>query len=153
MAVRRAIQTDKAPKAIGPYSQAVQVGDMLFVSGQLGMDPASGKLVEGGTEAQARQALMNVQAILEAAGFSMKDAVQVQVFLADIGDFAQVNEVYKTFFAEPYPARAAFGVAALPAGGKVEIMVTAHRTGKVRSIRPVLHGYQSAEPRYEEEYI
>jgi 2-iminobutanoate/2-iminopropanoate deaminase len=153
MAVRKTIQTDKAPKAVGPYSQALQVGDTLYVSGQLGIDPATGKLVEGGTPAQTRQALLNVQAILTAAGFSMKDAVQVQVFLADIEDFAQVNEVYKTFFTEPYPARAAFAVAALPAGGRVEIMVTAHRIGKVRSIRPVLHGYQSAEPRYEEEYI
>ena len=97
MATRKIIQTDKAPKAIGPYSQALQIGDMLYVSGQLGMDPATGKLVES-TADQAKQALTNIQAILSEAGFEMKDIVQVQVFLADIADFAQVNEVYKTFF-------------------------------------------------------
>lgn len=153
MAIRKAIQTDLAPKAVGPYSQAFQAGETLYVSGQLGIDPITGKMVEGDTGAQAHRALLNVQAILTAAGFTLKDVVQVQVFLTDMGDFSQFNEVYKTFFAEPYPARAALGVAALPVGGRVEIMAIAQRTAKARPLRSVLHNYQSAEPRFEEEYI
>jgi 2-iminobutanoate/2-iminopropanoate deaminase len=125
MTERKVIQTDKAPKAIGPYSQALLVGNTLYISGQLGMNPATGKLVEGGTAAQAKQALENIMAILVAANMNMHDVVQVQVFLADISDFAAVNEVYKMYFREPYPARAAFQVAALPAGAKVEILATA----------------------------
>jgi 2-iminobutanoate/2-iminopropanoate deaminase len=125
MADKKVITTEKAPKAIGPYSQAIQAGNMLYVSGQLGIDPLTGKMVEGGVSAQARQALVNVMAILMAANMSLRDAVQVQVFLTDIADFAAVNEVYKEFFAEPYPARAAFAVKALPAGGLVEVLVTA----------------------------
>ena len=125
MTERKAIQTDAAPAAIGPYSQALLVGNTLYISGQLGIDPATGKLVEGNTAAQAKQALKNVMAILMEANMSMHDVVQVQVFLADIADFAAVNEVYKTFFAEPYPARAAIGAGALPAGASVEILVTA----------------------------
>ncbi len=125
MTERKAIQTDKAPAAIGPYSQALMVGNTLYISGQLGIDPATGKMVEGPAAAQAKQALKNIMAILMEANMSMHNIVQVQVFLADITDFAAVNEVYKTFFAEPYPARAAFGVAALPTGGSVEILATA----------------------------
>jgi len=125
MTERKAIQTDKAPKAIGPYSQALLVGNTLYISGQLGIDPATGKIVEGGTVAQAKQALENIMAILMEVNMSMHNVAQVQVFLADIADFAAVNEVYKTFFAEPYPARAAIQAAALPAGGSVEISVTA----------------------------
>jgi 2-iminobutanoate/2-iminopropanoate deaminase len=125
MTERKVIQTTKAPKAIGPYSQGLLVGNTLYISGQLGIDPITGKLVEGGTAEQARCALENVMAILMEANMNMHDAVQVQVFLADIKDFSEVNEVYKTFFREPYPARAAFQVAALPAGGRVEILVTA----------------------------
>jgi 2-iminobutanoate/2-iminopropanoate deaminase len=125
MTERKAIQTDKAPKAMGPYSQALLVGHMLYISGQLGIDPATGKLVDGDTAAQAEQALKNIMAILMEANMNMHEIVQVQVFLSDIADFAAVNEVYKTFFAEPYPARAAFQVAALPAGGSVEILATA----------------------------
>lgn len=127
MSTRKVIQTDKAPKAIGPYSQALQVGDSLYLSGQLGIDPAAGKLVEGGAADQARQALTNIQAILSEAGFDIKDIVQVQIFLADIGDFAKVNEIYKTFFTEPYPARAAVQVSALPAGAAVEIVAVAQK--------------------------
>ena len=122
---RKAIQTTQAPAAIGPYSQAIQVENTLYLSGQLGLDPATGKLVEGGVAAQAAQALKNIQAICTAAGFTLADIVQVQVFLANIADFAAVNAVYKDFFQEPYPARAAFGVAALPAGGAVEILAVA----------------------------
>ena len=125
MSERNVIQTDKAPAAIGPYSQGILAGSTLYISGQLGIDPTTGKLVEDGTSAQAKQALENVMAILMKANMSMRDVVQVQVFLADIADFATVNEVYKTYFHEPYPARAAIQVGALPAGGKVEILVTA----------------------------
>ena len=125
MTERKAIQTDKAPAAIGPYSQAMLVGNTLYLSGQLGFDPATGKMVDGGVAAQAEQALKNVMAVLQEANMSMQDVVQVQVFLADIADFAAVNEVYKTYFTEPYPARAAFQAGALPAGGSVEILVTA----------------------------
>jgi 2-iminobutanoate/2-iminopropanoate deaminase len=125
MTERKVIQTSKAPRAIGPYSQGLQVGHTLYISGQLGIDPNTGKLVEGGTADQARRALENVMAILMEANMNMHDVVQVQVFLADIKDFSEVNEVYKTFFREPFPARAAFQVAALPAGGKVEILATA----------------------------
>ncbi len=125
MTERKAIQTDTAPAAIGPYSQALQVGHTLYISGQLGIDPATGKLVEGGTVAEAKQALENVMAILVKANMSMQNVVQVQVFLADIADFTAVNEVYKTFFKEPYPARAAIQAGALPAGANVEILVTA----------------------------
>ena len=128
MSHRKAIGTEQAPAAIGPYSQALRVGDTLYVSGQLGIDPATGKLAEGPAAVQARQALKNIQAILTEAGFGMSDAVQVQVFLADIADFAEVNDVYKEFFAEPYPARAAIQAAALPAGGKVEIVTIAKKT-------------------------
>jgi 2-iminobutanoate/2-iminopropanoate deaminase len=125
MTERKAIQTDTAPAAIGPYSQALLVGHTLYISGQLGIDPATGKLVEGDTAAQVEQALKNIMAILMEENMSMHNVAQVQVFLADIADFAAVNEVYKTFFAEPYPARAAIQAGALPAGASVEILVTA----------------------------
>ena len=125
MTERKAIQTDKAPAAIGPYSQALLVGNTLYISGQLGIDPATGKRVDGDTAAQAEQALKNIMAILMEENMSMHNVAQVQVFLADIADFAAVNEVYKSFFSEPYPARAAIQAGALPAGGSVEILVTA----------------------------
>lgn len=128
MTERKVIQTDEAPAAIGPYSQGVLAGNMLFVSGQLGIVPETGQLAEGGTTAQARQALENAMAILAKAAMSLRDVVQVQVFLTDMGDFKAVNEVYKTFFQEPYPARAVIQVAALPAGGSVEVLVTAVRS-------------------------
>ncbi len=129
--MRKAIQTERAPKAIGPYSQAVQIGQTLYISGQLGIDPAAGRLVDGGTAEQARQALLNIQAIVTAAGFSIQDVVQVQIFLADMADFAAVNEVYKTFFLEPYPARAAVQAAGLPAGARIEILAVAQKTAGV----------------------
>lgn len=121
----KAIQTDSAPAAIGPYSQAVRSGNTLYLSGQLGIDPATAKLVPGGPTAQAAQALKNINAILKAAGFTAADVVQMQVFLTDIADFQSVNAVYKDFFKPPYPSRAAFAVAALPAGGAVEILALA----------------------------
>ena len=125
MTGRKAVETDTAPAAIGPYSQALLVGNTLYISGQLGIDPATGKLVEGDTAAQAEQALKNIMAILMEENMSMHNVAQVQVFLGDIADFTAVNEVYRTFFAEPYPARAAIGAGALPAGASVEILVTA----------------------------
>ena len=124
---RQAIQTEAAPAAIGPYSQAIQAGNTLYLSGQLGLDPATGKLADGGVGAQSRQALDNVEAILAAAGFGLGDVVQVQVLLTDINDFGAVNAVYEEFFKPPYPARAAYAVAALPAGGSVEIVVSAQK--------------------------
>ena len=125
MSRHKVIKTEFAPAAIGPYSQAVCAGNMVFVSGQLGINPKTGQLVEGGIEPQTRQALENVKSILYMEALAMKDVVQVQVFLADIKDFAAMNEIYAEYFAEPYPSRAAFQVAALPKDGLVEIMAVA----------------------------
>ena len=117
----KAIATQNAPAAIGPYSQAIEANGTVYVSGQLGIDPATGNFAEGGAVAQARQSLTNISNILKEAGLSMKNVVKVTVLLADINDFAAVNEVYKDFFEAPVPARSAFAVAALPKGGKIEI--------------------------------
>jgi 2-iminobutanoate/2-iminopropanoate deaminase len=122
------IATDAAPAAIGPYSQAVRGHRLLFCSGQLGLDPASGELASG-TEAQAERALANVRAVVEAAGGSMRDVVRTTVYLADMNDFAAVNAVYARHFEEPYPARSTVAVAALPKGGRVEIEATAFLPG------------------------
>ncbi|XP_029359369.1 2-iminobutanoate/2-iminopropanoate deaminase [Echeneis naucrates] len=119
--IRRIISTAKAPAAIGPYSQAVVVNKMMYISGQLGMDPASGQLVEGGIQAQTTQALVNMGEILKAAGCSYENVVKTTVLLADMNDFSKVNDVYTQFFSTNYPARAAYQVAALPRGGLVEI--------------------------------
>ena len=117
----KAIATQNAPAAIGPYSQAIEANGTVYVSGQLGIDPATGNFAEGGVVAQARQSLTNISNILKEAGLSMKNVVKVTVLLADINDFAAVNEIYKDFFEAPFPARSAFAVAALPKGGKIEI--------------------------------
>ena len=117
----KAIATQNAPAAIGPYSQAIEANGTVYVSGQLGIDPATGNFAEGGAVAQARQSFTNISNILKEAGLSMKNVVKVTVLLADINDFAAVNEVYKDFFEAPFPARSAFAVAALPKGGKIEI--------------------------------
>ena len=117
----KAIATQNAPAAIGPYSQAIEANGTVYVSGQLGIDPATGNYAEGGAVAQARQSLTNISNILKEAGLSMKNVVKVTVLLADINDFAAVNEIYKDFFETPFPARSAFAVAALPKGGKIEI--------------------------------
>ena len=123
--MKTVISTPNAPGAIGPYSQAVKVGALLFLSGQLGIDPATGAIT-GGVAAQTKQALTNAKAILEAAGSTMDKVVKTTVFLSDIGNFAAMNEVYGTFFtAGSYPARSAFEVAALPKGGLVEIELDA----------------------------
>lgn len=117
-----AIQTSQAPAAIGPYSQAIDSGaGLVFVSGQLPIDPATGAFPEGGVQAQTRQSLTNAHAILEAAGLGLKNVVKTTVFLADMGDFAAMNEIYAQFFAAPYPARSAVAVKTLPKGALVEI--------------------------------
>ncbi|HPO57405.1 MAG TPA: RidA family protein [Anaerolineaceae bacterium] len=119
------VTAEKAPVAIGPYSAAIRVGDFVYTSGQLGLDPASGNLVEGGVEAETRQALENLKAVLEAAGAGLKDVVKTTVFLRDMGDFAKMNAIYAGFFIEKPPARSAVQVAALPKGGAVEIEAVA----------------------------
>lgn len=115
------IQSDKAPKALGPYSVAVSTGQMVFTAGQLGLDPATGELVEGGIQAQTRQALTNIKNVLEAAGSGLEYVVKTTVFLKDMGEFAQMNSVYGEFFTQDFPARSAVQVAALPKDGAVEI--------------------------------
>lgn len=121
----KAISTAKAPAAIGPYSQAVQVGHLVFTSGQIPIDPATGVFAEGGIKEQTRQSLTNVQALLQEAGLTMGNVVKTTVFMADMGDFADMNSVYSEFFSEPYPARSAVAVKTLPKGALVEIEVIA----------------------------
>lgn len=118
---RRVVQTDKAPAAVGPYSQAVISGQLVFTAGQLGLIPDSGTMVAGGVEAQTEQALKNLRAVLEAAGTSLDQVVKVTVFLADMDDFAAVNAVYAGFFTGEPPARSAVQVARLPLDARVEI--------------------------------
>ena len=122
------ISTQNAPAAIGPYSQAVDSGaGLVFVSGQLPIDPSTGAFPEGGVTEQTRQSLLNAQAILQAAGLDLADVVKTTVFLADMGDFAAMNAVYATFFSEPFPARSAVAVKTLPKGALVEIECIATR--------------------------
>jgi 2-iminobutanoate/2-iminopropanoate deaminase len=123
--MKKVISTTKAPAAIGPYSQAIQVGNLVYTSGQIPIDPTTGNFVEGGIKEQTRQSLTNVKAILEEAGLSMADVVKTTVFMADMNDFADMNSVYAEFFAEPYPARSAVAVKTLPKGALVEIEVVA----------------------------
>lgn len=118
---RTPIQTDQAPAAIGPYSQAVRAGDFVYVSGQIPLDPASGALIEGDIEAQIRRVFDNAAAIAAAAGGSLDDAVRLTIFLTDLSHFARVNEIMSQYLSEPYPARAALGVASLPKGAEVEM--------------------------------
>ena len=119
--MKKVFATDNAPAAIGPYSQAVRGGDYAFVSGQLPIDPATGEFAGNDIASQTRQSLKNVQAILAENGMTMADVTKTTVLLADIAEFAEMNQVYAEFFAEPFPARAAFEVAALPKNAKVEI--------------------------------
>ena len=123
--MKKVISTTKAPAAIGPYSQAIQVGHLVYTSGQIPIDPATGAIVEGGIKEQTRQSLTNVKAILEEAGLSMGHVVKTTVFMADMNDFADMNSVYAEFFAEPFPARSAVAVKTLPKGALVEIEVVA----------------------------
>ncbi|MBR4243687.1 MAG: RidA family protein [Bacteroidaceae bacterium] len=125
--MKKIISTSKAPAAIGPYSQAVQVGNFLYTSGQIPIDPSTGQFAEGGIKEQTRQSLLNVKAILEESGLKMSDVVKTTVFMADMNDFADMNSVYAEFFSEPYPARSAVAVKTLPKGALVEIEVVAYR--------------------------
>ena len=122
---KQALHTENAPAAIGPYSQAIKAGNTVYVSGQLPIDPASGAFAGEDIESQTRQSLTNVKNILESCGADMGSVVKTTVLLADIADFAAMNSVYAEFFSAPYPARAAFQVAALPKAAKVEIEVVA----------------------------
>jgi 2-iminobutanoate/2-iminopropanoate deaminase len=124
--MKKAISTTAAPGAIGPYSQAIEVGNMLFASGQIPINPATGNIPEGIT-AQTTQALANVRAILDAAGLTLDNVVKTTVFLADMGDFAAMNEVYAAAFSAPYPARSAVAVKTLPKNVLVEVEVLAVR--------------------------
>lgn len=117
----KSISTDKAPAAIGPYSQAVRTGNLVFVSGQLPIDPATGAFAEGGIKELTRRSILNAKAILEQAGTDLAHVVKTTVFLADMGDFAAMNEVYSQFFTEPFPARSAVAVKTLPKGALVEM--------------------------------
>jgi 2-iminobutanoate/2-iminopropanoate deaminase len=123
---RQAIQTTGAPSAIGAYSQAIVSGDLVFCSGQVGLDPATGELVEG-VEAQAERALRNLAAVLDAAGVGFADVVKTTIFLADVADFAAVNGIYGSFMPDPPPARSTIGVGGLPRGARVEIEAIARR--------------------------
>jgi 2-iminobutanoate/2-iminopropanoate deaminase len=126
---KQAITTPKG-KPIGPYSLAIDNGDLVYVSGQIALDAATGKLVEGDVKAQARQALENAKAILDAAGLSFAHVVKTTIFLTDMADFAAVNEVYRGYVSEPYPARSTIAVAGLPMAAKVEIEMIASRSAK-----------------------
>jgi len=123
--MKKVISTQKAPSAIGPYSQAVQVGNLVYTSGQIPINPATGVFAEGSIKEQTRQSLLNVKAILEEAGLTMANVLKTTVFMADMNDFADMNSVYAEFFSEPYPARSAVAVKTLPKGALVEIEVVA----------------------------
>ena len=118
---RKTIHTPQAPKAIGPYSQAVAANGTVYLSGQIGLDPATGQLVEGGIEAQARRVFANLAAVAEAAGSSLAAAVRVTIYLTDFGHFAVVNGIMQEFFSEPYPARVTIAAAGLPRGAAIEV--------------------------------
>jgi len=117
---KQAIHSKHAPAALGPYSQAIRAGDTVYLSGQIGLDPATGNLVEG-FEAQARQVFKNLRAVAQAAGCELDDVVKLTLLLADLNDFAAVNEIMAGFFSAPYPARATYQVAALPKGARIEV--------------------------------
>lgn len=121
------ISTQNAPAAIGPYSQAIEVNGFVYASGQLPIDPATGAFPEGGVKEQTRQSILNVKAILEEAGLALSNVVKTTVYLADMGDFVAMNEVYSQFFAQPFPARSAIAVKALPKSALVEVEVVAAR--------------------------
>ena len=123
--MKTVISTTNAPAAIGPYSQAIRVGNIIFTSGQIPIDPATGSFVEGGIKEQTRQSLLNVKAVLNEAGTTMDHVIKTTVFMADMNDFAEMNSVYSEFFNTPYPARSAVAVKTLPKGALVEIEVIA----------------------------
>ncbi|MCF6096535.1 RidA family protein [Thermovorax subterraneus] len=125
--MKEVIKTDMAPKAIGPYSQAIMVGDFLFASGQIAINPATGEIVEGGIEAQTRQVMENVKNILQAAGMDFSNVIKTTVFITNMDDFGKVNEIYATYFGENPPARSCVEVSRLPKGALIEVEVIAHR--------------------------
>ncbi len=125
MTTIKKITTENAPAAIGPYSQGISAGNTIYLSGQLGLNKQTGKLAEGGIAAETKQALENIKAVLTAAGCSLASVVKTDVYLADMNEFSKMNEVYATYFSEPYPARATVAVKALPKDGRVEIAVIA----------------------------
>lgn len=129
MSAQEPIQTDGAPKAIGPYSQAVAVGGWLYCSGQIALDPSSGEMAAGGVKEQTRKALENLGAVLKAAGADFGDVVKATVYMTDLGKFKDMNAVYAEFFKAPFPARAAVGVSALPKGALVELDAVARLPG------------------------
>ncbi len=124
--MREKVHTDKAPKAIGPYSQAIDTGDFVFLSGQIGLDPETGQM-KAGVEEQTHQVMRNLQAVLEAVGLDFSHVVKTTIYLQDLNDFQKVNEIYASYLQEPYPARATVQVAALPKGALVEIEMIAKR--------------------------
>jgi reactive intermediate/imine deaminase len=117
---RQAIQTPDAPAAIGPYSQAIRAGGTLYLSGQIGLDPKTGQMVDG-LEAQAHQVFRNMRAVAQAAGATLDDVAKLSILLADLADFAKVNEIMATYFKAPYPARSTYQVGGLPRGGRIEV--------------------------------
>lgn len=125
---KKSISTKNAPEAIGPYSQGIISGDFIFLSGQIGVDPGTGKMVEGGVLVQARQIFTNIRIVLEEAGCSPDNVVKATVFLKNMDDFKNVNDIYSDFFSLPYPARSAIEVAGLPLGADIEIEVIARNT-------------------------
>jgi len=126
--MKNPIQTEHAPAALGPYSQAIEVNGWVFCSGQIGLEPASGRLVEGGIEAETRRLLENIRAILAAAGLTLADVVSTTIFLIDLKDFEAVNRIYSEHFGAPYPARSTVQAAALPRGARIEIAAVASRS-------------------------
>lgn len=124
--MKKAYYSDKAPKPMNPYSQAIRAGDFLFVSGQIGIEPATNKLVKGNAADETEQVFKNIAAILEVAGLKLENVVKVVLYMNDIGDSSPINEVYEKYFQEPYPARTSFAVGSLPLGAKIKIDVTAH---------------------------
>ena len=123
---RQAVSAADAPPAVGPYSHAVEAGELVYLSGQAPLDPATGRLVDGDVTTQTERVFANLSAVLTAAGLTFDDVVKVNVYLTDLADFAAMNEVYAGVFAEPYPARSTVGVAGLPLGARVEIELVAH---------------------------
>ena len=130
---RQIIRAENAPQAIGPYSQAIRVGDTVYMSGQIGLDPASGNLVDG-LEPQAHQVFKNLRAVAQAAGGELDDVVKVTLLLADLGDFAKVNDIMASYFSQPYPARATYQVAALPRGARIEVDAIMEMTELVSAV-------------------
>ena len=125
--MKKSVHSEGAPAAIGPYSQAVTVGEAVYLSGQIGLDPSSGQLVAGGVEAEARRVMENLKAVLAAAGVGFAQVVKTTIFLADLADFTKVNEIYGSYFGDPKPARSTVQAAALPRGARVEIDAIAVR--------------------------